>query len=219
MIMKRILIALIAVAFLTPQRVKAQAPFVPTEIPAAVKSRMSVHRPAGAIAWDELRYIPVLHYNAEGQELKGEMVVHRDIAADVADIFRQLHSQRYPIEHIQLSDTYACDDEQNMRANNTSAYCHRNIQGTTRLSKHAQGRAIDLNPLYNPTYRIRRNAQGDSIGYSHLQPSTAAPYVRRSDIFPYKLAPTDPAVRLFKQKGFRWGGDWRRKRDFQHFEK
>jgi hypothetical protein len=195
------------------------APFVPVEVPQTVKARMAAHRPQGAVAWEALRYIPMLHYTAEGRVATGEMVVHRDIAADVADIFRELYRLHYPIERMQLADAYDCDDERCMQANNTSAYCHRAVKGSTRLSKHAEGRAVDLNPLYNPCFRIRRNAKGDSIGYQQLQPATAGAYVRRDAPFPYKLTPADPAVKLFKKKGFRWGGDWWKKKDYQHFER
>jgi hypothetical protein len=64
-----------------------------------------------------------------------------------------------------------------------------------------------------------RNTRGDSIGYRQLQPATAERYVRRSERFPYKMDANDAAVRLFKKKGFRWGGNWHQKKDYQHFEK
>jgi hypothetical protein len=201
-------------------RCSAQSqPFVPTEVPESVKARMTAHRPAGAVSWEMLRYIPMLHYTAEGTVAKGEMVVHRDIAADVADIFQELYRLKYPIERMALADEFDCDDERCMRANNTSAYCHRAVKGSKRLSKHALGRAIDLNPLYNPCFRIVRNTRGDSIGYRQLQPATAERYVRRGERFPYKMDANDAAVRLFKKKGFRWGGNWHQKKDYQHFEK
>lgn len=214
--MKQYLFLLLALMFAL--RGGAQS-FVPTEVPEAVKTRMAAHRPKGAVSWESLRYIPLLHYTAEGTVAKGEMVVHRDIASDVADIFRELYRMKYPIARIALADDYGCDDERSMRANNTSAYCHRVVKGASQLSKHALGRAVDLNPLYNPCFRIVRNAQGDSVGYRQLQPTTAVPYVKRDADFPYKLDANDLAVRLFKKKGFRWGGDWRSKKDYQHFEK
>ena len=31
--------------------------------------------------------------------------------------------------------------------------------------------------------------------------------------------PDDIFYRLFKAKGFRWGGDWKHSKDYQHFEK
>ncbi len=37
-----------------------------------------------------------------------------------------------------------------MKLNNTSAFNYRVITGGTSLSKHAYGRAIDINPVENP---------------------------------------------------------------------
>ena len=100
-----------------------------------------------------------------------------------------------------------------MQANNTSCYCYRPIAGTTRLSKHARGLAIDVNPLYNPC--VRRKKDGTLL----IQPSTGKPYADRNKFFKYKITRRDLCYRLFIQHGFRWGGDWRSVKDYQHFEK
>ena len=89
----------------------------------------------------ELRYLQVLHYDAEGHVHKGEMVCNRRIADDLLDIFRRLYEARYPIERMRLIDDYDADDEQSMQANNTSCFCYRAVAGGKRLSKHAQGMA------------------------------------------------------------------------------
>ena len=82
-----------------------------------------------------------------------------------------------------------------MRANNTSCFNFRFQTGsTTRISKHGMGLAIDINPLYNPYVRRRRD------GTFHVEPSEGRPYAfdraRRSDI-PYKIDRNDEAYRLF----------------------
>ena len=100
-----------------------------------------------------------------------------------------------------------------MRANNTSCFCFRVIKGSSKLSAHAQGLAVDLNPLYNPCVKTRRD------GTLFIQPSTAAPYVDRSRRFAHKIDRQDLAYRLFIQHGFSWGGAWRSSKDYQHFEK
>ena len=41
----------------------------------------------------DLRYLKVLHYNKEGEELEGELICHKDIADDLLAIFRELHSR------------------------------------------------------------------------------------------------------------------------------
>ena len=161
---------------------------------------------------EDLRYLKVLHYNKEEEELEGELICHKDIADDLLAIFRELHRAKYPIERMVLIDEYDADDEASMRANNTSAFNFRPASGMRRLSKHSTGMAIDINPLYNPLVKHRE-------GRTKVYPSTATPYIDRTRDFPYKIVKGDLCYRLFKQHGFSWGGDWRRSKDYQHFEK
>lgn len=161
---------------------------------------------------EDLRYLKVLHYNKEGEELEGELICHKDIADDLLAIFRELHRAKYPIERMVLIDEYDADDEASMRANNTSAFNFRPASGMKRLSKHSTGMAIDINPLYNPLVKHREDR-------TRVYPSTATPYIDRTQDFPYKIVKGDLCYRLFKQHGFSWGGDWRRSKDYQHFEK
>ena len=58
-----------------------------------------------------------------------------------------------------------------------------------------------------------------SIGRGAFQPKTAAPYVDRNRTDPGVLHAGDPAVRVFTDRGWRWGGDWRTPKDYQHFER
>lgn len=160
----------------------------------------------------ELRYLRVLHYDKEGQEHTGELVCHHSIADDLLAIFLELYKAKYPIERMVLIDEYDADDEASMQANNTSAFNYRQASGMRTLSKHSTGMAIDINPLYNPLVKHRN-------GHTRVYPSTATPYIDRTKDFPYKIEKGDLCYRLFKQHGFRWGGDWKNSKDFQHFEK
>ncbi|MCF0205968.1 MAG: M15 family metallopeptidase, partial [Bacteroidales bacterium] len=171
------------------------------------------------VGYSDLRYLRLLHYDIQGRILKGEMVTSALIADDVAEIFHELFKSKYPIQRIRLIDDYDAVDEMSMRDNNSSSFCYRVISGTTRLSYHARGLAVDINTLYNPYFKIQTNEQGDSVGYYALEPATAVPFVDRSQDFVYKIDGDDLAVKLFKAKGFVWGGDWTDRKDYQHFEK
>lgn len=188
--------------------------FVAEPIPDNVFARMrGLSYPAGcSVARADLRYVKVLHYGFDGRIRLGELVCHKAIAAEAAQIFRQLYDARYPIESIRLIDDFGADDERSMRANNTSCFCYRKVKGQSRLSKHALGRAIDLNPLYNPCVRTIR-------GRRSIQPSTAVRYADRNASFDHKITRADKAYQLFTSNGFRWGGAWRTVKDYQHFEK
>ncbi len=160
----------------------------------------------------DLRYIKALHYNNKGEILIGEMICHKDIAADLVEIFRVLFDERYPIERMVLVDEYGADDERSMKANNSSAFNFRNVPGTRSLSKHSLGLAVDINPFYNP-YVYRRN------GRSICSPDGSRPYANRQKNFPYKIKSGDACHREFTKRGFTWGGNWRSCKDYQHFEK
>ena len=157
---------------------------------------------------ENLRYLLVAHYDGEGNELQGEMICDTSIAADLIEIFQNLHAIRYPIESIRLIDEFDADDIKSMQANNTSCFNYRPIAGSSKLSKHALGRAIDINPLYNPYVKGQK-----------VSPEEGRPYVDRKGDFPYKIDETDPCYREFTSHGFKWGGAWNSLKDYQHFEK
>ena len=161
----------------------------------------------------DLRYLQVLHYDAEGKAHRGELVCHETIAADLLDIFQQLFEAHYPIERISLIDDYDADDERSMTANNTSCFCYRKIAGSHRLSKHSLGLAIDINPLQNPCVKRRKD------GTLFIQPQAGRQYADRQKAYPYKIMKGDLCYRLFLAHGFSWGGNWRTSKDYQHFEK
>ena len=160
----------------------------------------------------ELRYVRVMHVDAQGNEHLGELVCHHLIANDLLDIFTELYRQRYPIERMRLIDDYQGDDERSMQANNTSCFCYRPVAGSTRLSAHARGLAVDVNPLYNPCVKRRPD------GTLHIQPQTGSKYADRTVTSAYKLVRNDLCYRLFIAHGFKWGGAWQSLKDYQHFE-
>ena len=159
---------------------------------------------------EELRYIRVLHVDAAGTTLVGELVMNAAVAQDVCDIFRELYHAGYPIEKMHLVDDYGASDDASMEDDNTSAFNYRVIAGTSQLSNHAFGRAIDINPYYNP-YVIPEQ--------DYVSPGSAYEYGDRSWSFPYKIERGDLCYQLFTEHGFTWGGDWGSPKDYQHFEK
>lgn len=159
----------------------------------------------------ELRHVKVLYKNKAKQTLKGEIVCNKHIADDVAEIFYELYKANYPIERIRLMDDYNADDETAMRDNNTSSFNFRFISHSTKVSKHGLGLAVDLNTPYNPFVLT-------VDGKLHVEPATAPKYVDRSKNFDYKIDENDLAYKLFIQHGFEWGGHWKTRKDYQHFE-
>lgn len=186
-----------------------------SDIPDNVWSEMQgkTYRDNPYIKREDLRYIKFIHYDFEGKVRVGEIICNREIAKDLTDIFQELFINSYPIERAVLPDYYDADDEKQMQANNTSSFCYRPVAGTNVLSNHAKGMAIDLNTLYNPYCKIRKD------GSLYVQPATAAQYCDRTKSFAHKIDKNDLAYKLFTAHGFSWGGDWKSTKDYQHFEK
>ena len=157
--------------------------------------------------------LQVQHIDFQGHTQTGVIICNKAISKDLREIFSALYRAKYPIERIRPISEYDNDDERSMQANNTSCYCYRVVNGSKTLSNHALGLAVDVNPLYNPC--VRRKKDGTLL----VEPATGKPYVNRSKNFKYKITTNDLCYRLFTQHGFRWGGNWNTVKDYQHFEK
>ena len=165
------------------------------------------------ISYDDLCYVSILHYNFHGTERTGELICNKAIAQDLVEIFYELYLNEYQIEQIRLIDEYSGDDTLSMQDNNTSCFNYRVVDGTSNLSKHALGLAIDINPFFNP-YVVYKND-----GTTYISPQGSETYVDRSKDFAYKIDENDLCYRLFKEHGFIWGGNWNSCKDYQHFQK
>lgn len=166
-------------------------------------------RPGCPVDPGRLRRAEVDYIGFDRQSHRGELIVHQDLVPQVSEIFEQLYRLRYPIEKMRTVDRYpGASDELSMADNNTSAFNCRRIPGSSQWSPHAYGRAIDLNPRLNPFI--------DSTGA--VQPKNAIAYLDRSRTDPGVLHGDDPAVHVFTDRGWRWGGSWPTPVDYQHFE-
>lgn len=128
------------------------------KVPKAVKEKISgvSYRSNPNIKIQDLRYVKVKYYGYDGKIRSGQLLVNKSIAKDTVEIFQELYDMQYPIESIRLVDDYGADDTRSMEANNTSAFNYRIVEGTSHLSNHAYGKAIDINPRVNPF--VKRNS-------------------------------------------------------------
>ena len=164
------------------------------------------------ISLDDLRYLSLLYVDFNGETRHGEMICNKSIAQDLLEIFYELYKNNYQIESVKLIDEFEGDDVKSMLANNTSCFNYRVIEGSKKLSNHAYGLAVDLNPFYNPyiTYKD---------GETRISPVGSEAYADRTLDFPYKIDENDLAYKLFTGHGFKWGGNWNSVKDYQHFER
>ena len=173
----------------------------------------STFRFAGAVAGTEappeviadLALVTVRYCGFDGQSHEGQLIVHRDLTREIREIFALFEAQRFPVSHCIPIARYGWSDEASMAADNTSAFNYRFVAGTQRLSLHALGRAIDINPFRNPVL----------YPDGRLVPSGADYRPGAPGVF----MDGDPAVRLFVALGWRWGGHFTHCQDRHHFEK
>jgi len=166
-----------------------------------------------AISYDELRYVHILHYDFDGKLAEGELICNEAIAEDLVKIFYELYRNEYQLEKVRLIDEYDGDDTASMEDNNTSCFNYRTVEGSTSLSKHALGLAIDINPFYNPYITYNED------GSENVSPEGSEAYADRDTSFPYKIDENDLCYKLFTSYGFTWGGNWNSCKDYQHFQK
>lgn len=198
-------------------RVTYQEGFYYEPIPANIREKMNgvSYKENPHITYDDLRYLKVLYCDFNAETQIGELVCNQAIAQDLVEIFYELYQNEYQIDKIRLIDEYAGDDTLSMEDDNTSCFNYRVVDGTPKLSKHALGLAIDINPFYNPYIVFNRPTQGET----YISPKGSEIYADRSQTFPYKIDYDDLCYRLFKEHGFTWGGDWNSTKDYQHFQK
>lgn len=170
------------------------------------------------ISLDELRYVKVLHYNYNHEIQVGELIVNKAIAQDCVKIFRELFEIEYEIESMRLVDDYWTGDSvesdtNSIAHNNTSSFNYRSVPGSSSLSNHAKGRAIDINPLQNPYVKYKSDGT-----FAHYYKDMEL-YLDRSSGKKHMITHQDECYKIFRKYGFTWGGNWNSVKDYQHFEK
>ena len=186
-------------------------------LPYKIKKEIISHIDDEIITPEDLSLLTLTHYNFEGKiQNDGQMIVHRKVADNALNVFQALFDERFPIHSIKLMSDFDCDDTTSMHHNNTSGFNFRKIAGTSKLSKHALGLAIDINPIQNPClYNNEKEVNiAPSAGYKFLNRANIRPGMVEST-----LSSEYTVVEIFKKNGFvKWGGNWNHPIDWQHFE-
>lgn len=201
-----------------PDRITYKDSFYYESLTDEVKKRItgiSYPESGCTVPYEDLAYVGLLYLDFDGEEQTGELICNQAVAQDMVEIFYELYRNDYRIERVRLIDEYGGDDTASMADNNTSCFNYRVVDGTTNLSKHAYGLAIDVNPYYNPYVVFRKNPDGSP----YISPPGSEVYADRSKDFAYKIDENDLCYRLFTEHGFTWGGNWNSTKDYQHFQK
>lgn len=178
-----------------------------TPLPPDLRERMRTHgwRTGCPVPLDALSIVTVPHWDLEGQVREGQLVVSTRVAEDVRKAFQRLYRSRFPIARMETIDRFQGDDDASMAANNSSAFNCRPKKAAKGVSRHAYGEAIDLNPLMNPFVHGHKVEPPDGRKWLSREPS------------PGVIVQDGPAVKAFESIGWKWGGRWKRSKDYQHF--
>ncbi|MCW2499567.1 MAG: hypothetical protein JWN87_1243 [Frankiales bacterium] len=209
--LRRLLPLLLLLAVLLPAApAQAATPYRWTAKPidAATAKRMHTSYRAGCpVPLRDLRYLTMTYVDFAGKPQTGEMVVHADVARNVARAFGKLYAQHFPLRRMRLVDDFGGSDDRSMAADNTSAFNCRKVSGTSSWSMHAYGRAVDISPVENPYV----------FPSGKVEPPAGKPYAKRSPA--RKGMVTRGVVEAFKAEGWGWGGYFKNAKDWQHFSR
>jgi poly-gamma-glutamate synthesis protein (capsule biosynthesis protein) len=160
-------------------------------------------------ARSELVLLRIPYLDFDGATQIGSLIVAKSVSAKVAAAFQEIYdSKSFRIYRMSLIDAFDGDDDKSIAANNTSAFnCRTTDRGA--MSRHALGRAVDINPVQNP-YRAG-DVTAPEAGKAYDQPSE-----RSRDVVGL-IVDGGIVTNAFARQGWRWGGHWKRSVDYQHF--
>ena len=154
---------------------------------------------------EELCLLDVRYVAFDGYVHLGQLVVHRCLQEELTDIFALIRAIGFPVAKVIPLVHYNWSDEASMADNNTSAFNYRPVAGTNRLSRHATGQAIDINPGQNPVIYANGVSLPPAAVYDPPAPGTSTP--------------DSPLMQAFLSRGWQWGGDFEGLKDYHHWEK
>lgn len=158
------------------------------------------------VGFDQLRMLEVPYWSFEGTTRRGTLIVNADVAEAVLGVFEQLHASRFPIQRMEAIDPLPVDDTSRVSSNITVAFKCRSVRGGSSWSQHAYGRAVDINPVDNP-----------SVTDGVATPPLGADRIDRGLDAPGMIHEGDEVTRLFDGIGWGWGGRWSSHQDYMHF--
>lgn len=152
---------------------------------------------------NQLVLVDVHYRSTDGKIHQGQLVTHYEIAGDLQALFEFMLEHDFVIEKAIPIVHYGWSDSLSMDDNNTYSFCYRDIT----YSHHARGRAIDINPRFNPL-RYKKEERPNEPAGAVLDTTING-----------TLHPHHPVVHAFRERGFRWGHTFSRYWDDHHFEK
>ncbi|GAA1708025.1 M15 family metallopeptidase [Streptomyces yatensis] len=144
----------------------------------------------------QLRRVEINHHGFDDKVHRGVLVVHTDTADTVVRVFTRLFDERFPIRKMRPLEEYDGDSDASLRDDNTAAYnCRRpdQINAPEKESPHANGRAVDINPLENPWQDPRCKCWSPSARHKERTAGKKGVIVKGGTVW-----------KVFKEEGWIW---------------
>ena len=182
---------------------------VSNDIGIIIDSKMTLEEaikntPAPKNIIDQLVIVDVEYYSFDNKLHRGQLVVNIAVKDDIIEIFELIKKEKFPIEKCIPIVKYDWNDDLSIDDNNTSAFCYRKIGGTNKISNHSFGVAIDINPMQNPYI----TSKGTTKRGNKYNPKIIG-----------TLTIDSPITQKFIELGWKWGGNYKKIKDWQHFDK
>jgi len=175
--------------------------------------------------FEQQALITIKYLSFDGKYHQGQVVMDKRLKKDVEDFFAFLIQQKFPVNKAVpvAHRAYEFDDDKSMLDNNASGFNPRvkvgPVGGSSELSKHSLGWALDVNPKINPYF----GGEG-KIPVTPIKPedSGEAGVVEYYNID--KSGTITPWIAKFLiERGWTWGLSWHSEEnprvDIHHFEK
>jgi D-alanyl-D-alanine carboxypeptidase len=156
-----------------------------------------------------LRAVSVRYWGFDAKPHTGVLVLHKSVVDRTRPVFATMYKRRFPLRSVRPVSEFGGNDNASMAADNTSAFnCRRAVAtGPATWSRHAYGKAIDVNAVENP-YLFGKK----------VLPPAGKKFTGRSRAKPGLIRHADPIYRAFHKAGYRWGGSFSNP-DYQHFDR
>ncbi len=137
----------------------------------------------------------------DNQIYHGQIEIHKDLASSIKRIFKRVLSETdFPITSVLPISMFKGNSSS--KHNNCGAFDWRFVKNSKEISDHSFGTAIDINPILNPWVgKYKLNSPNHPYN-----PSKRGTLHANSDL-----------VKIFKEEGWKWGGDWKNSKDWMHF--
>jgi hypothetical protein len=132
---------------------------------------------------------------------QGQIAIHKDLVSSIKKVFKRiLLETNFPITSIFPISMFNWNTSSKL--NNCGAFDWRFVSNSDEISDHSFGASIDINPVLNPWMR-KGLVNSPNFPYNQNKRGT--------------LHANSDVVKIFKEEGWKWGGDWKRSKDWMHF--